>query len=183
MVSPNSPIIPLCEPRFSIQVVQYAFLVWAALLVVIYTKYTTLDILWKDPKVKTVDAPEKRMWEGETEDSGEPPPYDFVLDGAVELTLDNWDDYHPGRVFIKFYEPGCPFCQMLAPVWHEFALAAKKLPVTIAQVDCRVERDLCRREQMDGYPTLRCKCLLPSVCLYVNSDCQSLIFVCGLAQY
>ena len=56
---------------------------------------------------------------------------------------------------VKFYVPQCGWCAKLAPT---FALVGshfdKNKAVQVAEVDCIENKTLCRRYQIDGYPTL-----------------------------
>ncbi|CAO3598368.1 unnamed protein product [Absidia cylindrospora] len=56
--------------------------------------------------------------------------------------------------FVKFYAPWCPHCQHLAPIWEQMA---KELTnqIDVGEVNCDDHRDICRQNQIDGFPTLK----------------------------
>ena len=63
----------------------------------------------------------------------------------VTNTRDPW--------FVKFYAPWCPHCQKLAPNWNEMARDMKG-KLNIGEVNCDVEKRLCKDAGVRGYPTM-----------------------------
>ncbi|KAF2155018.1 disulfide isomeras-like protein [Myriangium duriaei CBS 260.36] len=55
--------------------------------------------------------------------------------------------------FIKFYAPWCPHCQHLAPTWQAVARDMEG-KLNIGEVNCDVEKRLCKDVHIKGYPTL-----------------------------
>ena len=68
-----------------------------------------------------------------------------TFEKLVTNTRDPW--------FVKFYAPWCHHCQALAPTWANLARQMKG-KLNIGEVDCDVERKLCKDARVRGYPTM-----------------------------
>lgn len=68
------------------------------------------------------------------------------------------DEVGSGPHLIMFFAPWCGHCKRLEPTWEELAVKyneADEKTVTIAKVDCTIERALCSAQDVTGYPTLK----------------------------
>ncbi|RPA85250.1 thioredoxin-domain-containing protein [Ascobolus immersus RN42] len=63
----------------------------------------------------------------------------------VTITREPW--------FIKFYAPWCGHCQALAPTWKSMAREMRG-KLNVGEVNCDVEKRLCKDAKLRGYPTL-----------------------------
>jgi protein disulfide-isomerase len=54
---------------------------------------------------------------------------------------------------VKFYAPWCHHCQALAGAWAEMA-RDMKMSLNIGEVNCDVEKSLCKEMGVKGYPTI-----------------------------
>jgi len=59
--------------------------------------------------------------------------------------------------FVNFFAAWCIHCQRLAPTWEAFAqqMLHSGMDVAIYRVDCVNHEELCREQNIMGYPTLR----------------------------
>jgi protein disulfide-isomerase len=55
--------------------------------------------------------------------------------------------------FIKFYAPWCHHCQAMAPNWQGMARQMKE-KLNIGEVNCDVEKRLCKDVKVRGFPTI-----------------------------
>jgi thiol-disulfide isomerase/thioredoxin len=71
-------------------------------------------------------------------------------------SFDGWLSHHE-YTFVNFYAPWCVWCQRLHPVWEAFAERAivDNIPVSVVQVDCVENRDLCMDQKIQAFPMLR----------------------------
>lgn len=63
----------------------------------------------------------------------------------VTRTRDPW--------FVKFYAPWCHHCQALAPTWLTMAKEMKG-KLNVGEVNCDIEKRLCKDAGVKGYPTI-----------------------------
>lgn len=73
-----------------------------------------------------------------------------------ELTLESFEKLVSSSLepwFIKFYAPWCHHCQQLAPNWINLARQMKG-NLNIGEVNCDVEKKLCKQAGVRGYPTM-----------------------------
>jgi len=72
------------------------------------------------------------------------------------LTQSNFDSTleENDLVLVEFYAPWCGHCKRLAP---EYEKAASELygQVPLAKVDCTVEKEICERYEVQGFPTIK----------------------------
>ncbi|KHN46530.1 Protein disulfide-isomerase 5-4 [Glycine soja] len=86
------------------------------------------------------------------------------VEGSFSLTTHNFDKYvHQFPITaVNFYAPWCSWCQRLKPSWEKTAKIMKERydpemdgRIILAKVDCTQEGDLCRRNHIQGYPSIR----------------------------
>ncbi|KAL0000909.1 hypothetical protein SO802_014690 [Lithocarpus litseifolius] len=86
------------------------------------------------------------------------------VEGSVDLTAQNFDRYshmHPILV-VNFFAPWCYWSNRLKPAWEKAAKIIRERydpeldgRILLGKVDCTQEPDLCRRNHIQGYPSIR----------------------------
>ena len=78
---------------------------------------------------------------------------------ALELTEGNFDEFMQANdmAFVDMFAPWCVWCQRLAPTWEKFAQEVKKenMPIGVGKIDCMAQANLCRKQKVMAFPTLR----------------------------
>merc|ERR1711974_503453 len=70
-------------------------------------------------------------------------------------TIDAFEKFiKEGTWLVKFYAPWCGHCKKLAPTWEELANGSGN-KFSVAKVGCTVEKGLCSRHGISGYPTIK----------------------------
>jgi len=59
-----------------------------------------------------------------------------------------------GPWLIEYYAPWCGHCNALAPIYNELA-GALTGKVNVAKIDCTKNEEICSKEGVRGYPTIK----------------------------
>ncbi|KAM1041420.1 hypothetical protein ACFX13_031347 [Malus domestica] len=89
---------------------------------------------------------------------------EYSGDGSISLTAQNFEKFthqHP-ILIVNFYAPWCYWSNRLKPSWEKAAKIIRERydpeidgRILMAKVDCTEEVDLCRRNHIQGYPSIR----------------------------
>lgn len=76
---------------------------------------------------------------------------------VTQLKTDTFDDFitKNSLVLAEFYAPWCGHCKALAPEYETAATELKSKGIQVVKVDCTEEADLCQKQGVEGYPTLK----------------------------
>ncbi|KAL1939613.1 hypothetical protein VTO73DRAFT_9646 [Trametes versicolor] len=74
------------------------------------------------------------------------------------LTPDNFETtVSEGVWFVEHFSPYCGHCRNFAPTWKQLVEQTEKKAdpgIHLAQVNCAIDGDLCRKNKVDGYPQM-----------------------------
>ncbi|KAL6074441.1 Protein disulfide-isomerase A6 [Balamuthia mandrillaris] len=78
-------------------------------------------------------------------------------DSVYVLTAENFDEaISDGFWLVEFYAPWCPYCQKLAPTWAELGAQENvKDNFKVGKVNCDENEELCHKQQIGGFPSIR----------------------------
>ncbi|KAI5776657.1 protein disulfide-isomerase [Geopyxis carbonaria] len=73
------------------------------------------------------------------------------------LKNDNFDSFIAENplVLAEFYAPWCGHCKALAPEYEDAATKLKEKNIPLVKVDCTVETEVCEKQGVQGYPTIK----------------------------
>ncbi|KAF3922053.1 hypothetical protein ABW20_dc0107486 [Dactylellina cionopaga] len=76
---------------------------------------------------------------------------------VVDLKTDNFDTFIKDNnlVLAEFFAPWCGHCKALAPEYEKAATELKDKGIKLIKVDCTEETDLCQKQGVEGYPTIK----------------------------
>ncbi|XP_050367379.1 protein disulfide-isomerase 5-3-like isoform X2 [Argentina anserina] len=89
---------------------------------------------------------------------------EYSGDGSFSLTAHNFDKFshHHPILVVNFYAPWCYWSNRLKPSWEKAAKIMRERydpeidgRILMAKVDCTLEIDLCKRNHIQGYPSIR----------------------------
>lgn len=75
---------------------------------------------------------------------------------VVQVSKNNFNDLIGSSepVLVEFFAPWCGHCKKLAPEFETAASSLKDQNIKLAAVDCTVEKEICEKHAIKGYPTL-----------------------------
>lgn len=76
-----------------------------------------------------------------------------TVTSTVYLTTDDFEEKTLGKKgMVAFKAPWCGHCKKLKPDWDTLS---DNVDVLIGEVDCTVEKDLCSKHGVQGFPTIK----------------------------
>ncbi|KAJ4171706.1 protein disulfide-isomerase precursor [Fusarium falciforme] len=87
---------------------------------------------------------------------------------VVKLATDSFNEYIQSHdlVLAEFFAPWCGHCKNMAPEYVKAAETLVEKNITLAQIDCTENQDLCMEHNIPGFPSLK---------IFKNSDVNNSI--------
>lgn len=80
----------------------------------------------------------------------------LALGAVPQLSKGNFTEYVEKNpvVFVKFFAPFCQHCVAMAAQYELLYTQSLEKSYKVVEVNCTAEEDLCKSEDVKGYPTL-----------------------------
>ena len=82
----------------------------------------------------------------------------LILAMLSGLQKENFND--SSNTFILYYVDWCGYCQKFKPTWEKLTNLVeqnKNLDVTLVKINCEEQPEICKKDGVTGYPTLKLK--------------------------
>eukprot|EP01130_Rhizamoeba_saxonica_P017456 TRINITY_DN8468_c0_g1_i1.p1 TRINITY_DN8468_c0_g1~~TRINITY_DN8468_c0_g1_i1.p1 ORF type:complete len:389 (-),score=64.92 TRINITY_DN8468_c0_g1_i1:96-1262(-) len=82
---------------------------------------------------------------------------DYEQDDAIIYVDENnySEKTYAGNVYVLFYSKTCTHCKSVLETWKEYAKLVKDTALKVALIDCDVLNEICEKNEIKGYPTIR----------------------------
>lgn len=84
----------------------------------------------------------------------------FAVFAQDVITITNTQEFDDAinnneLILMKFFAPWCAHSKALIPEYEKAATMLKSDNITLAEIDCTVNNEVCNRYGLQGYPTMQ----------------------------